>query len=85
MIHNHLDIPQVYFHSEQGDPEGRINSALSTIDRNPLSYGVTNSTRANSIILAGQLIMIDSSQILRFFTFQMSVVKLPMMYCIVLF
>ena len=47
MIHNHLDIPQVYFHSEQGDPEGRINSALSTIDRNPLSYGVTNSTRAN--------------------------------------
>ena len=53
MIHNHLDIPQVYFHSEQGDPEGRINSALSTIDRNPLSYGVTNSTRANQYYTGG--------------------------------
>ena len=52
MIHNHLDIPQVYFHSEQGDPEGKKNSTLSTIDHNPLlqynssSYGVTNSTKA---------------------------------------
>ena len=59
MIHNHLDIPQVYFHSEQGDPEGRINSALSTIDHNPLlqdnssSYGVTNSTRANQYYTGG--------------------------------
>ena len=53
MINNHLDIPQVYFHSEQGDPEGRINSALSTIDRNPLSYGVTNSTRANQNYTGG--------------------------------
>ena len=53
MIHNHLDIPQVYFHSEQGDPEGRINSALSTIDPNPLSYGVTNSTRDNQYYTGG--------------------------------
>ena len=41
--------------------------------------------QSQPVLYLGQLIMIDSSQILRFFTFQMSVVKLPMMYCIVLF